>query len=63
MQIGIIGPGQVFGEEDVLNNRKYSTTVKCLSHEATCFQIKAEEFNYRMSKDKETWAYLKKKIG
>lgn len=31
MRIGIIGPGQVFGDEDVLNGRCYSTTVKCIS--------------------------------
>ena len=34
MKISILCAGQIFGNEDVLNARNYTTTVKCLSTEA-----------------------------
>jgi len=49
----------MFGNEDVLNARNYTTTVKCLSNEASLYKIKAEEFTHRMSRDDNTWRMLK----
>ena len=59
MKISIICAGQIFGNEDVLNDRNYTTTVKCLSNEAMVYCIKAEEFKNRMSRDDKTWRILK----
>ena len=46
----------MFGNEDVLRGRNYTTTVRCLSTKAAqLYCIKAEEFNFRMSRDDKTW--------
>ena len=39
----------MFGEEDVVNNRKATTTIQCISTEATLYCIKKEEFMDKMS--------------
>lgn len=60
IKISIVCPGQYFGEEDVLNDRNYTTTVRCLSNEAYLYCVKAEEFTHRMSRDDKTWKMLHK---
>lgn len=49
----------MFGHEDVLNSRNYTTTIKCISNDAKVFCVKAEEFTHRMSRDDVTWAMLR----
>lgn len=49
----------MIGSEDVIKNRKHSTTVKCISNTAILYQIKAEEFIFRLSKDERAWRMLK----
>lgn len=39
----------MFGEEDVVNNRKATTTIQCISTEATLYCIKKEEFLDKMN--------------
>ena len=53
-----LGKGQIFGVEDVMNLRKYTFDVKCISETAEVFEIKAPEFLARFSKDDKTWKYL-----
>ena len=48
----------MIGSEDVIKNRKYSTTVKCISNSAVLYQIKAEEFIFRLSKEEKVWSIL-----
>ena len=60
IKISIICAGQIFGNEDVLNARNYTTTVRCLSNVAQIYCIKAEEFTHRMSRDDKTWDMLTK---
>lgn len=56
MKIAILCEGQMFGNEDVLRGRNYTTTVRCLSTKgAQLYCIKAEEYNFRMSRDDKTW--------
>lgn len=56
--MSIICSGQVFGHEDVIDCRNYSTTVRCLSNEGVLFRCKAEEFLARVSRDDLTWKML-----
>lgn len=36
--------GQMFGEEDVITERNYTTTLKCLTANGAVYCIKADEF-------------------
>jgi hypothetical protein len=46
------------GQEDVLNDRNYTCSVRCLS-EGSMFCIKAHEFLHKMSKDEKTWKLIR----
>lgn len=48
----------MFGQEDVINQREYSTTVRCLSSEASVFSISADKFIEKLSRDEKTWKML-----
>ena len=48
----------MFGDEDIINNRHYTTTVRCLSTTASLYCIKAEEFISRFGKDDRTWTMV-----
>ena len=45
IRLTFIGKGQIFGEEDFVNGRNYTTTVKCSSNTAIVFMIKSSEFS------------------
>lgn len=45
----------MFGDEDIINNRNYTTTVRCLSTNASLYCIKADEFINKFGKDEKTW--------
>lgn len=55
-----IGPGQIIGFNDVIDQRRYSSFVKCISSSGTVYVIKSEEFNVKMRKDSRTWNFLLK---
>ena len=42
IKISILCAGQMFGHEDVMNSRNYTTTIKCISNDAKVYCIKAE---------------------
>jgi len=54
----------MFGEEDVVNNRKATTTISCISSEATLYCIKKEEFLDKMnsSANDKTWTMIVKYV-
>lgn len=58
IKISLLCAGQIFGHDDVMNNRFYSTSVQCLSSEGSLYCIKAAEFYSKMSKDERTWNIL-----
>lgn len=51
MKVSVLGKNQMFGHEDVLNNRNYTTTVKCISNHASIYCCKAEEFFNIINRD------------
>jgi len=55
--------GQMFGDEDVVNSRRCTTTVKCTSTFGTLYSIKADEFIVKFSKDERTWNIITEIAG
>ena len=45
----------MFGEDDAMGDRNYTTTVRCLSTMGKVYCIKADEFILRFGKDERTW--------
>ena len=45
----------MLGQEDVIDERSYTTTVKCLSTEGALFSIKTQEFIRKLGNDERTW--------
>ncbi len=57
-KIAQIGIGQLFGEEDVISQRHYSTTVVCKSKVAEVFAIKSDEFTKKFKSNIESWGII-----
>ena len=49
----------MLGQEDVINERNYTTTVKCLSTEGALFSIRTEEFVHKLGSDERVWNIIK----
>ena len=48
----------MFGQEDVLGDRNYTTTVKCITNTGSLYWIKNSEFLNKMQKDDRTWKLI-----
>ena len=55
IKISTFDVGQVFGHEDVLRKRNYTSSVRCVTEEGSLYMIKADEFFYRMQTSDKTW--------
>ena len=44
IKVSTLGKGQVIGFGDILANRLYTTSVKCISCQGSVFEIKTDEF-------------------
>ena len=54
VKIALFCSGKMLGQEDVVDKRPYSTSVKCLSTEGSLYLISTQEFMFKFS-DKRTW--------
>jgi hypothetical protein len=54
--------GQILGDEDVINNRKYTTSCKCLTTKAILYCIKADEFLMKFGRDDKTWQMIIRRV-
>ena len=45
----------MFGEEDVINERYYTTTVRCISAGGSVYRITSEEFFSKFRGHRSTW--------
>lgn len=61
IRLSVLCKGQMFGEEDIINDRECTTTVVCNSTEATVYSIKAEEFIIRMGINN-TWDIISARV-
>ena len=52
----------MFGEEDALNDRIYTTTVRCISATAIVYCIKTNEFIQKFQEKAETWWAIHQRI-
>ena len=63
-RIAILGPGNLIGEEDVINDYEegmtcyYSTSVRCISINADIFCIKVEEFMRKFKINRDSWSSI-----
>jgi hypothetical protein len=48
----------MFGEEDILSNRNYTTTVSCKSNTGDVFCIKNNEFFRKLKTNSESWKII-----
>lgn len=48
----------MIGFNDVIDNRNYSTSVKCLSSNGVVLAIKTEEFLHKMQRDPAIWRQI-----
>ena len=48
----------MFGHQDVLNHRNYTTSVKCISNSASIYCCKAEEFYSIINRDEKSYKIL-----
>ena len=44
IKVSNLGKGQIIGFNDLIANRLYSASVKCISSQASVFVIKIDEF-------------------
>eukprot|EP00347_Sterkiella_histriomuscorum_P024025 403332565 len=54
-KIAQIGTGQLLGEEDIIAQRNYSTTVTCKSNVGEVYCIKSQEFVKKIKVNPESW--------
>ena len=54
-RVSIIGAGNTFGEEDVMAERNYTSSVRCISKTAEVFCMKFDEFMRKFKGNKESW--------
>jgi len=62
-RVTLIGSGQIFGEEDVTQerlgaSRKYTVSVKCISNKANVFMMRADDFLKKFKANKESWRII-----
>ena len=62
MRITTLCYGKMFGEEDVINERFYTTTVICSSSTGVLYCIKADEFLAKFKSSSRTWKALVDRI-
>lgn len=58
IRVRMTSRGYLLGHEDVFNDRNYTTSVRCHSHEGTVLAMKADEFLEKMGLNQKTWNNL-----
>jgi len=54
-KLALMGPGQMFGDDDLLFNRPYSSSVVCRSSGGTLLKINGAELLKKMRANEECW--------
>mgnify|MGYP006122256283 CR=1 FL=1 len=60
IRMAVISKGQMIGFNDVIDNRAYATSLKCISSQGVVLAIKSEEFINKMQSSVTTWRKLLK---
>jgi hypothetical protein len=59
LELTVISVGQFIGEEDIVNNQFYHTSVQCISMTGNLFKISRDDFK-KIEKHKEQWEAIQK---
>lgn len=57
-KIAILGAGQMFGEDDIVAERNYTSAVFCRSNQGFVFCIKTIEFFRKLRPNDECWKII-----
>ena len=58
IKISIIGPGKVFGEDDVVLKRNYSTTLRCIERNSEAYLMPREDFLRIFKGNEHAWTSM-----
>ena len=50
-----MGPGLVFGDDDILTNRPYKASLKCVTNDSLVYLLQRDEFLRIFRTENETW--------
>jgi len=62
LEMSLLGPGYIFGEEEMMEKQKRKTTVICNSHSAVMYVLSKKEFFRRVFLDDYSRAFLKQNM-
>ena len=62
MDLAILGPGHIFGEEEIFEKIKRNTTVTCVSHSASLYVLAKKEFYRRVFLEDGSRVFLKENL-
>eukprot|EP00347_Sterkiella_histriomuscorum_P019194 403342576 len=57
-KILLLGPGQMFGEDDVVHERPYTQTIICRSNTGIVFAMKSQEFFRKLKPNEDCWKII-----
>lgn len=58
ISIAMLSRGQMVGQEDAINQRNYTISVKCLTNDASIYMIEASKFIEKISRDEQSWKMI-----
>ena len=58
IRIGILGPGHIFGNDDLILGRNYTTTLKCLENDSEAFVMTREDFLRLFKSSEDAWELM-----
>ena len=59
LKIALVCQGNLIGTEDVINQRNYSTTIKCTTTSGSLYTLKTEDFHFWIGKNEKTMKMIK----
>lgn len=54
-KLALLGPGQIFGDEDILAERPYTSTIICRSNNGVVIQMNGPELLKKMRANDDCW--------
>ncbi len=55
VKLSLMGPGLVFGDDDILTNRPYKASLKCVTNDSLVYLLQRDEFLRIFRTENETW--------
>ena len=58
LKMATVSTGYMLGQEDIIKNRKFSTSVRCLTRTSTLYSISKADFLWRMQRHVKIWSEI-----